>query len=119
MEVHVDNMTHSIKFLANVARANIQTQYQDAAGAVITGASEMRSFLSEVVVKATDFTFKQTVNFTLMQLQEALTLLIQSSNVAARSNSQDAVQAMVNSAVKIARLTKESHTSITNKLNTL
>ena len=115
MEEHVDTITQSIKFLATVARSQNQPQYQDAAGAVISGASEMRNFLSDEMLKSSDFTFKQTLNATLMQLSDSLSLLIQSSNNASRTNNQESVQVMVNCAVKIARITKEAHTSIVAK----
>jgi len=71
--------------------------------------------LSEEVMKTSDFTFKQTLNFTLMQLSDSLTLLIQSSNNASRTNNSESVQVMVNCAVKIARLTKETHQAIVAK----
>jgi len=115
MEVHVDHITPAIKNLATVARMGSSSQYQGAAAEVITRASDLRTFLSGVIMKADDFTFKQNLNFSLMQLSDTVSLLIQSSNNAYRANSPDSVQAMVNCAVKIARITKECHTALLNK----
>jgi len=113
---HADNITVSIKSLANVARSGATNQYQSAAAEVIAQASDLRSFINEMIMKATDFTFKQTLNHLVMQLSDALTLLIQSSNNAVKYNGSDYVNQMVNCAVKLARITKETHSALEAKL---
>ena len=79
----------------------------------------IRTFISSVVAETSDFTLKQNLNFSMMQLADNITLLMQTSNIAARVNNQETVQTMVNTAVKLAKVAKECSTFLNAKLSTM
>jgi len=119
MEDHVDGISNSIKNLAKISRSGSRQEYKKTADEIVFKATKLRTFLSDIVLKINDLSLKQSLNFNLMQLSDSISLLVQSSLTASSLGSTESVQTMVNCAVKIARLTKETHDLMVGKIETL